>query len=50
MSHANLNKKDMQKRYQNETEQVDDAHGLVDERRGCFTENYLVFSVQDKLP
>lgn len=51
MSHANLNKKDMQKRYNNnEAEQPDETRGLVEERRGCFTENYLVFSLQEKLP
>jgi hypothetical protein len=52
MSHASLNKKDMQKRYQTsiDSEQTDEAKSLVEERKSCFTENYLVFSLAEKLP
>jgi uncharacterized protein (UPF0305 family) len=52
MSHANLNKKDMQKRYQTgiDSEMPDEAKSLVEERKSCYTENYLVFSLAEKLP
>jgi len=52
MSHASLNKRDMQKRYQTnmDDEIKDESKSLVEERKACFTENYLVFSLAEKLP
>jgi len=52
MSHASLNKKDFAKRYQTsvDSELTDEAKSLVEERKSCFTENYLVFSLAEKLP
>ena len=52
MSHASLNKIDMQKLYLTsiDSEHTDEAKSLVEERKSCFTENYLVFSLAEKLP
>ena len=52
-SHANLNQKDIARRYTNQTEeaqQQSDISSHVAEVKSCFTENYLVFSLKEKLP
>ena len=55
MSHANLNQKEMAKRYTgmqalDQTQQSLDMSSAVAECKSCFTENYLVFSLNEKLP
>ena len=56
-SHANLNQKEMAKRYtgmvhneqQRQQNQLDISSSIA-ECKSCFTENYLVFSLNEKLP
>ena len=56
MSHANLNQKEMAKRYtgmqglDNSQHQMMDMSSAVAECKSCYTENYLVFSLAEKLP
>ena len=54
-SHANLNQKEMAKRYTgvaglDQSSTVMDISSAVAECKSCFTENYLVFSLNEKLP
>ena len=54
-SHANLNQKEMAKRYAgmtglDQSQQQMDISNAVAECKSCFTENYLVFSISEKLP
>ena len=52
-SHANLDQKAIARRYTNQTEeaqQQSDISSAVAEVKSCFTENYLVFSLKEKLP